>query len=395
MKIVHLCLCGPYNDNWGYQENIIPKFNRKDGHDVTVITSIFIDSSKHEGYDKVNHGEYYLEDGVKVIRLPFKKFFINRIVEKLRMYEGLFESLEREKPDLIFVHEASFWDIRTVIKYKIRYPSINIFADAHADHVNSERNFISKPILHKIIWKYGYKKFMPYCEKIFGVTPNRCDFLIEMYNIPKEKVDLLVMGADSEKIDIDNKDKIRRQIRKDLCLEDNDFILITGGKIDERKNIHHLMTAINEIANKKLKLIVFGLPVDRMRDTLNKLSSTQYIRNIGWINSDKVYDYFLASDLAVFPGTHSVLWEQAVGTGIPTVFKKWNRMTHIDVGGNCKFISEGNVEEIKGVVNDIYSNKSKYNKMKEIAIKKGIPYFSYKEISRRAIGENKFTKNFS
>ncbi|WP_416201291.1 MAG: hypothetical protein ACFWUD_03875 [Thermocaproicibacter melissae] len=65
MKIVHLCLCGPFNDNWGYQDNIIPKHNKKDGHDVTVITSVFINSTKQEGYEKVEPGEYYLDNELK------------------------------------------------------------------------------------------------------------------------------------------------------------------------------------------------------------------------------------------------------------------------------------------------------------------------------------------
>ncbi|MCR2045353.1 glycosyltransferase family 4 protein [Anaerosalibacter massiliensis] len=386
MKIVHLCLCGPYNDDWGYQENIIPKYNKKDGYDVAVITSVFINSTKDEGYEQVSPGEYFLEDGIKVIRIPFENFFITKIAEKLRVYENLYEKLKQEKPDLIFIHGIQFLSICDVIRYKRVYPEVKIFADNHADYVNSARNFISKYILHKVIWKSGIKSLVPECEKIFGVTPNRCDFLIEMYNIPKQKVELLVMGADSERIDFDNKDKIRKTIRKDLCLEDDDFVLITGGKIDEGKNIHRLIEAINEIADNKLKLIVFGIPSEDMRDIIDNLSISPHIRNIGWISSNDVYNYFLASDLAVFPGTHSVLWEQAVGTGLPCIFKKWEGMSHVDVGGNCKFIGEGNVKEIKTVINGIYNDTEKYCKMKEIALKKGVSYFSYRKISRRAIG---------
>ena len=387
MKIVHLCLCGPYNDNWGYQDNIIPKYNKKDGHDVTVITSILINSRKHEGYEKISPGEYYLDDGVKVVRIPFKKFFIDKISERLRIYEGLSKKLQEEKPDVIFVHGVQFWDIRTVVRYKKKHPNVKIFADNHADYINSAKNFLSKYILHRVIWKSGVKKFMPYCEKIFGVTPNRCDFLMEMYNVPKNKIELLVMGADTEKIDFAHKDEIRKKIRRNLSLADDDFVLITGGKIEKNKNIHHLMEAVNEIADEKLKLIVFGTPSEEMKDVFEKLSSTSFIRKIGWIDADDVYNYFLASDMAVFPGRHSVLWEQAVGTGLPCIFKKWKGQTHVDVGGNCIFIENGTKEEIKSAIKSILTDRETYNRMSKVAREKGVVLFSYENISRRAIGQ--------
>ncbi|MFY9382072.1 MAG: glycosyltransferase family 4 protein [Eubacteriales bacterium] len=387
MKIVHLCLCGSYNDNWGYQDNIIPKYNKKDGHDVTVITSVFKNSTKHEGYEKVEPGEYYLDNGVKVIRIPFKRIFIDKISEKLRIYEGLYKRLQEEKPDVIFVHGIQFWDIRTVIIYKREHPNVKIFADNHADYINSARNFFSKYILHKVIWKLGVKKFIPYCEKIFGVTPNRCDFLIKMYNVPKDKIDFLVMGADVEKIDFAHKEEIRKRIRRNLSLADDDFVLITGGKIDKHKNIHHLMQAVNEIADEKLKLVIFGTPSEEYKDIFEDLSSTPFIRKIGWIATDEVYNYYLASDMAVFPGRHSVLWEQAVGTGLPCIFKKWEGQTHVDVGGNCIFIENGTKEEIKSAIKSVLIDREKYNKMLKVAQERGIILFSYENISRRAIGQ--------
>lgn len=387
MKIVHLCLCGPYNDNWGYQENIIPKYNRKDGHEVTVITSTLVNSTKNHGYERTSAKEYYLEDGIKVIRLPFIKFFIKNLIERLRIYKNLYQTLKNENPDLIFVHEVSFWNVDSVIKYKMSKKNVKIYADNHADYENSARNLISKYLIHRIIWKSRYKKFMPHCEKIFGVTPNRCEFLSEMYSVSKDKIDLLVMGADTEKINFDNKEKIKEEIRSSLSITKDDFVIITGGKIDEKKNIHNLIMAVNEIANSNIKLIVFGTAIGNIKEIIESLSSTKYVNYIGWINSDKAYDYFLASDLAFFPGTHSVLWEQAVGTGIPCVFKKWKGMDHVDVGGNCEFINDGTVEEIKSIILNIFNNQYKYNQMRNNTIKRGINYFSYEKISRRAIGK--------
>ena len=37
MKILHIAPNAPYNRGWGYQENLLPKYHKKLGHDVTVV----------------------------------------------------------------------------------------------------------------------------------------------------------------------------------------------------------------------------------------------------------------------------------------------------------------------------------------------------------------------
>ena len=145
------------------------------------------------------------------------------------------------------------------------------------------------------------------------------------------------------------------------------------------------MQAVAELNNDNIKLIVFGQPKDDMKEIVEKYSKDKNIFCIGWIESDKAYDYFLASDLAVFPGTHSVLWEQACACGIPGLFKDWEGMRHVDLGGNAEFLYEDSVDEIKEKISEIYNDKEKYARMKKVAEEKGIKTFSYREISKRAI----------
>ena len=51
---------------------------------------------------------------------------------------------------------------------------------------------------------------------------------------------------------------------RSLNLADDDFVVITGGKIDKTKNIHLLIGAIRDIDFEQVKLIVFGQPNDEM-----------------------------------------------------------------------------------------------------------------------------------
>jgi hypothetical protein len=96
-------------------------------------------------------------------------------------------------------------------------------------------------------------------------------------------------------------------------------------------------------------------------------------------------DYFLASDLGVFPGRHSVLWEQAIATGLPCVFKEWKGTKHVDLGGNCKFLYNDQRDEIKKVIKEIINNEDIYNEMKQVAEDKGIEIFSYSRIAKKSI----------
>ena len=211
----------------------------------------------------------------------------------------------------------------------------------------------------------------------------RVDYLHKVYGIPQDKIDLLVMGGDESIIKYDNRDLIKNEICSYHNIPTSNFLIVTGGKIDMNKNIHLLMKAVSDLKN--VTLIIFGPVLHDAEKVIEKYKDNRNIYTIGWIESQKAYDYFLAADLVVFPGTHSVLWEQAVASGVPCVFKYWDGMDHVDVGGNCKFLYQDDSDEICEVLNNIIQNKSEYTAMKNVALSKGINTFSYKEIAKRAI----------
>lgn len=381
MKIVHLCIQAPYNDYWGYQENLLPKYHQRSGHSVTIITTNTI--HKEGKIEKIEPSEYNLNDGQHIIRLSYKCFFPKRLSTVLQ-YFPIYGVLERQAPDFIMVHGLNNISVLQVAKYKRRHPQCRIVADNHMDYYNAtpKQGISSKLLgqLYRLLNRYMQKRY----DKVYGVTPDRIKYQQNVFGIDPNKSALLVMGGDDEKIHFDRMPQLRAEIRKELDLSNEDFVIITGGKIDRTKNIHLLMEAVAELSDK-VKLIVFGQPNAAMQDEINRLSKDKNIRFLGWIPSDKAYDYFLSSDLAVFPGTHSVLWEQACACGIPCVFKDWQGMHHIDIGGNCEFLHKDSKEEIKAVISEIISNKDKYNEMKQAA-QKGIQIFSYNEIAKRAIG---------
>ncbi|WP_432673087.1 glycosyltransferase family 4 protein [Flavobacterium sp. SM2513] len=384
MKIVHLCLSCFYIDDYSYQENMLPKYHVIQGHDVAVIASLVSFDTNGKPCFLEGESTKICKDGYKVIRIDYKNPFY-KLNKFIRSYNNTYKVLEKEKPDLIFMHDFSFMDITKVIKYLKKNKEVKVFVDCHTDYINSAQTWISKNIFHHLIWRYYGRKLAPYVTKFYGVTPLRCDFLKNAYNIDDEKIELLVMGVDDELLNIKDKNILKEHYNKKFNLNENDFIIVTGGKIDEKKNIHLVMQSIINLDKRNIKLIVFGTVAPEMQHLFDNLMLNDSIIYAGWLNSETILDYFIIADLVVFPGTHSVLWEQAVGVGTPCVFKYWEGMTHIDVGGNCDFLCHDTAEEITEVLKKIINDDGKYESMRKIAVEKGLKKFAYSEIARTAI----------
>ena len=382
-KIVHLCLASFFIDNYSYQENILPRYHKIMGYDVTIIASL-VSFDKNGRYILLPHEDQYCTiDGCKVLRVNYNSFFY-KFNKLLRRYNSLYSLLMNERPDIIFIHGVQFLDITKVLRYKRHFPLVKLYCDNHADWINSATNFISKNILHKIVWKYCAKKLEPHVECFYGVTPLRCEFLSKMYKLPADRIRLLPMGVDDLAIPWGDRDEINLSIRSSLSISVDDFLIVTGGKIDEKKSIHMLIKAVKKLSYENIHLIIFGTIATSFKKDMEQLLHLPNVYFVGWKNSEQVMKYLLSADLAIFPGTHSVLWEQAVGLGLPSVFKYWNGMTHVDGGGNCSFLKSDNVDEIADVIEQIYLFPKAFQQMKNSALAFSAN-FHYSNIAKKSI----------
>jgi glycosyltransferase involved in cell wall biosynthesis len=383
MKILHCCLAAFYIDDFGYQENILPKMHKLQGHEVRIVSSTETYIEKRQlGY--VSPSSYLSADNIPITRLPYSKWLPDAIVKKLRIYSGLTDLLDSFKPEIIFLHDIQFISILEILKYA-RKNEVLIYADSHTDRINSARNWISLNILHRLVYKLCAKLIEPYARRFYGTLPIRNDFLEEVYGIPGSKIELLTLGVDDTLLNQFDREHVRKRVRERLGLNEKDFVVVSGGKIDRRKNIHLLLEAFNSISNPSIKLVLFGSLTDEIRVQINPLLRQANISFLGWLDTKEVYEVLLASDLGFFPGTHSVLWEQCVGVGIPCVFKKWLGIQHVDVGGNCRFLEEINPVTIKEEIETLASNNVIFEDMKSAALNHGREKFSYYKIAEYAI----------
>jgi 1,2-diacylglycerol 3-alpha-glucosyltransferase len=392
MKIVHICICGLWSEKYAYHDNLLPKFHKNLGNDVTIIAPTY---AGFFGYDgkivEEEAGIFFLDSGIKLIRVKplIKSYAIN---QHLHLFHSIKQYVIDEKPDFIFVHDVYSFNYLSLITVKHLFPKTKIVFDNHADSINSTHNFLSK-FLNGFIYRFFLTNRLNRISDIFyGVTPSRCDFLHSMYGIPRYKIKLLVMGADDEKMHLDQKILIRKEVRDKYNITDSDFLIVTGGKIDEKKNIHLLAEAVKEITCPNVKILLFGTICESLKDYVNNILCNRVIY-IGWVNSDCVYNYFYAADLVVFPGLHSVLWEQAVACGIPCAFSDLSGFKHINFNDNCIFLKNSTVEYYKETIMSIYNDKAKYNQLKINAQDERSLDFTYSRIAKKVI-EDSFGKNY-
>jgi len=386
MKIVHVCICSHvFCETYAYQDNLLPKYHKKLGHDVTIIAPLY------SGFDKDTGriisscpGTTVMSNGIKLVRL--KALLPCKINQHVHQFCGLYRTIENENPDLIFVHSIASLNYRSIARYKRNHPSVKICVDNHADHVNSGKNAFSHFWASFMMRHFVANKLIDTSEIFYGVTPARCDYIHEMFGIPTEKISLLLMGADDEEMKYGQKEDLRKQIRQKYNISDDDFLLVTGGKIDKLKNIHVLAEAVNAIDNKHLKLLIFGSIVDNMKPTFENLKSDK-VQCVGWVPSKEVYPYFYAADLVMFPGLHSVLWEQAVASKVPCAFSKIKGFEHVDFGGNCILMEGKEAGYYKNLVENIVSTNGQYKIIQDASKTNGAEMFRYSCIAQKVIDD--------
>ena len=386
MRILHIALAVKYIEGWSYQENTLPEKQAELGHEVHVITAQDYELPSVGMYRR-EPNDYISPHGLHVYILKqtaknqFFFWFINRVY-------GLYDHIDKIHPDVIFVHGVNTSDTRTIIKYIKKHPQTKLYADHHYNDYN--KTFKWYDLSHNLktfLTRHYAQKLAKYGEKIWGTLPLRVNYLRDVCKIPEKKLGLLIMGADEKLIQSIDVDLARKTIREKYNIPEDAFLIVTGGKLDKRKNQHLLAEAVNAIKKENVWLLIFGTPTPDMAPIYEKIKTYQRVVQAGWLDSKDIYNYLLASDVVVYPGTHSVIWEQAVACGLPLVVQRWNGLTHVDINGNVRFLDNISIDVLKDVIEEL-SVPNNYFKIKKKA-EAAAPFFYLSEIANKAVGITK------
>jgi 1,2-diacylglycerol 3-alpha-glucosyltransferase len=394
MNIVHLCLGNYFCEGTGYQENLLSKYHRLMGHDVTVIASVGMYDERGTYGPLATPGERFLEDGTRLVRLPYR-WAPGKLSMKLRRYRGLERQLEQAAPDLVFIHNTQFMDAGIVARYLQTHPQVRAVADFHSDHYNSARNWMSKWILHRGMWRRAFWQLAPFLRRIYCITPNVRRFVSEEYGIPEDRLTDFPLGADDEAVHRSDREETRRTMREALGIGAEEVVVVHGGKLDREKGTIELLGAFGEAA-PQARLVIFGTANRADEATIRAaMVRNSRIHYLGWLNSAKVYDLYKAADIACFPGSQSALWQQAIATGLPLVCKYWEGGEYLDSGGNVWFLPSSRAALIRVVLNQLIAHPNLRETMARIAMKRGAEQFSYRRLAQQVIQDTQGSESAS
>jgi len=318
MKIV--MLCDLYDVRVQYQENLLARYYVKNGHEVVVIAGPYDDAfdfvAERPAKD-VSRRETW--DGpVRVIKLPYHVNVLNR----LRRFAGVMEILERERPELIFVHDIHL-NLREAALFKRRHPATRVVMDYHADFSNSAKNWLSLHVLHRGIRRPFFYRYRWAIDRIFPVVPQSAEFLQAVYGVPSAEMELLPLGSDVDLIAEVASRGARTDVRASLGIAPAARVIVSGGRLAPLKETHVLLEAFLALNAPDTHLIIVGEGgrehADYMAALRDAAAGRPQVHFPGWLEGAELFAMLLSADLAVFPASQSVMWQHALACGVPLV----------------------------------------------------------------------------
>lgn len=178
-----------------------------------------------------------------------------------------------------------------------------------------------------------YKHFAAYERAVFGaeskteimiISEVQKPFFIKHYNTQMERMHTLPPGISRDRIAPENAEEIRRQKRQELCLSDDDRLILMVGSGFIKKGLRRAILAVDSLprsVQQHTRFIVVGedkaKPFLRMID---RLDLGDIIQIVG--GSNDVPAFLLAADLLIHPASDEnagMVLLEAMVAGLPVL----------------------------------------------------------------------------
>lgn len=338
-----------FHPDAGYQINILSKFMAKKGHEVVIITAqidnVPIGLTSFFGRDNLNEKDKKFSDeyGVKIIRIPTIRFISGRAVFK----KEIFKLVNELNPDILYLHgNDTLIAMLYLLKLKkLKYP---ILLDSHMLEMASVNKFSR-------IYRYLYRKILTpkIIKNDIPVIRTQNDPYVEKHlGIPLSRAPWISIGSDTSLFHPDTNK--RKLFRLKYNIDQDDFIVIYTGKLDESKGARLLADAFVEKfqTNKNVILIVVGNSSGQYGEEIEEIFNESQNRVIRFQTQKytDLADFYQAADLSVFPKQSSLSFYDAQACGLPVISED-NSLNIDRLNHNNGFNFEaGNVDDFRNQI---------------------------------------------
>ena len=349
MRILIVTTGNEFTPSMLYKENYIIKAAQDHGDEIFVFANQY---TYVKGKTELAVAQEKVE-GYTLKRFKYRSYGNKMLTSRVRRIDGLENEIVRLKPDLIFFNCGQVYNIKNLKLIKQALPDVKIVIDFSTKYLNSARNWFSKNILHRLIYRSWLQEALPYVDKIFYISQESKVFAQEMYKIPDEIMEH--NNLPGETIPVETKMAYKHDVFAKMGMTKDTIMFMYSGKIYPEKKVDHLVRAFVRTEVPNFRLIIIGVyNDDASRLTIEPLiASDKRIKFMNFVSGSELTKYVCAADLYIQPGSISQTCQTAVCCGTPLCFN--DIPTHREIyNGNGFFVDSE--EDIYNVFETIGKN---------------------------------------
>lgn len=358
--------------------SVVKRYSKEDGLKLTVFSVYHKEAVKAaEKYPEVRfvwtHTNTFWNLAKHAVFMAVRALSGRTIRTLQRHYNEIAPVITNEKFDLLIVEGG---DEQAVIDIAKGYKREQLVFHAHIHFIPSEKT------------ADGFGHMIGVSDFVTREYQKACKTPVKAYTL-KNAIDL---DKFSKHISTEGK----KQLRKKIGLQEEDFVILYVGRLIQVKGILELIKSVLSINDNNIKLLVVGSanfgkrafsPYAKKVKKLCKKNRNRIIAT-GYVDNSEIYKYAMAADIQCVPS----LWEEAAGLvtieamayGIPTIVTNSGGMTEYVTEENALIIErDGIAENLKNAICYLKDNPELRNQMSKNA-----------KIQSKKYGEETYYKNF-
>lgn len=358
--------------------SVVKRYSKEDGLKLTVFSVYHKEAVKAaEKYPEVRfvwtHTNTFWNLAKHAVFMAVRALSGRTIRTLQRHYNEIAPVITNEKFDLLIVEGG---DEQAVIDIAKGYKREQLVFHAHIHFIPSEKT------------ADGFGHMIGVSDFVTREYQKACKTPVKAYTLKN--------AIDRDKFNKEVTDDERKEIRKKLGLQEEDFVILYVGRLIQVKGILELIKSVLSINDKNIKLLVVGSanfgkrafsPYAQKVKKLCKKNRNRIIAT-GYVDNSEIYKYAMAADIQCVPS----LWEEAAGLvtieamvyGIPTIVTNSGGMTEYVTEENALIIErDGIAENLKNAICYLKDNPELRNQMSKNA-----------KIQSKKYGEETYYKNF-
>jgi glycosyltransferase involved in cell wall biosynthesis len=330
-----------------------------------------------------NNHYYFYEYGHVPIERPIKGDNIHYVIPKvytknrtLRIFwEQMLFSRQVKKDKIKIFHGPSF--MLPVFK---PCKSVITVHDLTFVHYPQGFNFSTR-----LYYKLFFRRSLENADMIIADSEATKKDLMQIYNIPVNKIQTIYLGVDEIFKNVTDKKKIK-EVKRKYSLPEKYFLFV--GLLSPRKNVRRALKAFAQLHTEH-KFVIVGNkgwlyePIFKLIEDLNLKERVIFTK---YADSEDLPAIYSCAEALIFPSLYEGFGlpiVEAMACGCPVITSNISSMPEV-AGDAAILINPYNVEEIKNAMNTIMINK----KVRMDLIKKGyenIKRFSWQKMAEKTV----------